>query len=345
RNAAVLPSQRCASLWKRSWRGWAGDPHSPAGDVLRFGGPGQVSTSNQGSLGKGGWFHWGAHTERLLPASWGRVPKAWCSRAARQPPTKPKERAQEPRRGCCAGPGSGRQPRGQPRNPRGRGGGVKEPQGPAGRASAAAGARLPPAGPGREEPGLHAARAGAGRALRRGRARAGAGPTHLGAESGREGPSPGARGRGRAARGRGAAVPEAVAGMAAAMAEARLRRKQLLSAEEAELFELAQAAGSGLDPEVFRVLLDLLRMNVAPLAVFQVLKSMCAGQRLLPGPEAGPPAAPAPLPADTRGVMGHSNYEGTLVRLFVPVCLLIWISLCSLIYAVSVALPVKMRFF
>ncbi|XP_069653756.1 mitotic-spindle organizing protein 2B-like isoform X2 [Haliaeetus albicilla] len=95
----------------------------------------------------------------------------------------------------------------------------------------------------------------------------------------------------------------AVAGMAAAaaMAEARLRRKQLLSAEEAELFELAQAAGSGLDPEVFRVLLDLLRMNVAPLAVFQVLKSMCAGQRLPPGPEAGPPAAPAPLPADTRG--------------------------------------------
>ncbi|NXL43927.1 MZT2A protein, partial [Podilymbus podiceps] len=101
----------------------------------------------------------------------------------------------------------------------------------------------------------------------------------------------------------GAAMSEAAAGMAAAaaMAEARLRRKQLLSAEEAELFELAQAAGSGLDPEVFRVLLDLLRMNVAPLAVFQVLKSMCAGQRLPPGPEGGPPAAPAPLPVETRG--------------------------------------------
>ncbi|XP_031978522.1 mitotic-spindle organizing protein 2B-like isoform X3 [Corvus moneduloides] len=96
-------------------------------------------------------------------------------------------------------------------------------------------------------------------------------------------------------------MSEAAAGMAAAaapMAEARLRRKQLLSAEEAELFELAQAAGSGLDPEVFRVLLDLLRMNVAPLAVFQVLKSMCAGQRLPPGPEGGPAA---PIPADTRG--------------------------------------------
>ncbi|NXI40193.1 MZT2A protein, partial [Galbula dea] len=101
-----------------------------------------------------------------------------------------------------------------------------------------------------------------------------------------------------------AAMSETAAAMAAAMAEARLRRKQLLSAEEAELFELAQAAGSGLDPEVFRVLLDLLRMNVAPLAVFQVLKSMCAGQRLPPGPEGGTTtagAAPAPLPADTRG--------------------------------------------
>ncbi|XP_074901892.1 mitotic-spindle organizing protein 2B-like isoform X1 [Buteo buteo] len=97
-----------------------------------------------------------------------------------------------------------------------------------------------------------------------------------------------------------AAAAAGMAAAAAAMAEARLRRKQLLSAEEAELFELAQAAGSGLDPEVFRVLLDLLRMNVAPLAVFQVLKSMCAGQRLPPGPEAGPPAAPASLPADTR---------------------------------------------
>ncbi|KAI1234943.1 Mitotic-spindle organizing protein 2B, partial [Lamprotornis superbus] len=49
-------------------------------------------------------------------------------------------------------------------------------------------------------------------------------------------------------------MSEGATGMAATapMAETRLRRKQLLSAEEAELFELAQAAGSGLDPEVFR---------------------------------------------------------------------------------------------
>ncbi|NXC82955.1 MZT2A protein, partial [Cercotrichas coryphoeus] len=105
------------------------------------------------------------------------------------------------------------------------------------------------------------------------------------------------RGRGRAAMSEGPAGMAATAATAP-MAETRLRRKQLLSAEEAELFELAQAAGSGLDPEVFRVLLDLLRMNVAPLAVFQVLKSMCAGQRLPPGPEGGPAA---PMSGDTRG--------------------------------------------
>ncbi|NWY69300.1 MZT2A protein, partial [Erithacus rubecula] len=120
--------------------------------------------------------------------------------------------------------------------------------------------------------------------------------------------SPARRGRGPAAMSEGAAGMAATAATAP-MAETRLRRKQLLSAEEAELFELAQAAGSGLDPEVFRVLLDLLRMNVAPLAVFQVLKSMCAGQRLPPGPEGGP-AAPAPMSSDTRELMDGFVYSG-----------------------------------
>ncbi|NXF12718.1 MZT2A protein, partial [Smithornis capensis] len=54
---------------------------------------------------------------------------------------------------------------------------------------------------------------------------------------------------------------------------------------------------------------DLLRMNVAPLAVFQVLKSMCAGQRLPPGPEGGP-AGPGPLPADSRGRNKTSSAVG-----------------------------------
>ncbi|XP_074857414.1 mitotic-spindle organizing protein 2B-like isoform X1 [Carettochelys insculpta] len=93
------------------------------------------------------------------------------------------------------------------------------------------------------------------------------------------------------------------AGLDAALGKAgpavRSRRK-LPTAEEAELFELVQAAGIGLDPEVFRTLLDLLRMNVAPLAVFQMLKSMCAGQRLAPSGAAD--TGPAALAPETREV-------------------------------------------
>ncbi|XP_056393252.1 mitotic-spindle organizing protein 2B [Hyla sarda] len=58
------------------------------------------------------------------------------------------------------------------------------------------------------------------------------------------------------------------------------KKKKVLTAEEAELYELAQAAGIIMDQEVFKIIVDLLKMNVAPLAVFQMLKSMCAGHRL-----------------------------------------------------------------
>nr|XP_031526134.1 mitotic-spindle organizing protein 2B isoform X3 [Vicugna pacos] len=40
-----------------------------------------------------------------------------------------------------------------------------------------------------------------------------------------------------------------------------------------------------------RILVDLLKLNVAPLAVFQMLKSMCAGQRLTSEPQ-DPAAVP-----------------------------------------------------
>ncbi|XP_022351708.1 mitotic-spindle organizing protein 2B isoform X2 [Enhydra lutris kenyoni] len=74
--------------------------------------------------------------------------------------------------------------------------------------------------------------------------------------------------------------PGAPPGLEAALQKLALRRKKVLSAEEMELYELAQAAGGAIDPDVFKILVDLLKLNVAPLAVFQMLKSMCAGQRL-----------------------------------------------------------------
>ncbi|XP_039628185.1 mitotic-spindle organizing protein 2 isoform X2 [Polypterus senegalus] len=59
-----------------------------------------------------------------------------------------------------------------------------------------------------------------------------------------------------------------------------IKKKKVLNTEENDLFELTQAAGIAMDQEVFKVVLDLLKMNVAPLAVFQMLKAMCAGQRV-----------------------------------------------------------------
>ncbi|MBN3271614.1 MZT2 protein, partial [Polyodon spathula] len=59
-----------------------------------------------------------------------------------------------------------------------------------------------------------------------------------------------------------------------------MKKKKVLNAEETDLFELTQAADIAMDQEVFKIIVDLLKMNVAPLAVFQMLKAMCVGQRI-----------------------------------------------------------------
>nr|XP_020852312.1 uncharacterized protein LOC110215288 isoform X2 [Phascolarctos cinereus] len=115
------------------------------------------------------------------------------------------------------------------------------------------------------------------------------------------------RGRpwGRARGGPGAGGPgPGPPGLEAALQKLALRRKKVLNAEETELYELALAAGGAIDPDVFKILVDLLKLNVAPLAVFQMLKSMCAGQRLAtdpPGPESMGSALPLSALPDTRG--------------------------------------------
>uniref|UniRef100_A0A5F5Q4X6 Mitotic spindle organizing protein 2B n=1 Tax=Equus caballus TaxID=9796 RepID=A0A5F5Q4X6_HORSE len=101
--------------------------------------------------------------------------------------------------------------------------------------------------------------------------------------------------------------PGASPGLEATLQKLALRRKKVLSAEEMELYELAQAAGGAMDPDVFKILLDLLKLNVAPLAVFQMLKSMCAGQRL-PSESQAPaavslPTSSAPETRDSREVL------------------------------------------
>ncbi|XP_028319162.1 mitotic-spindle organizing protein 2 isoform X4 [Gouania willdenowi] len=92
-----------------------------------------------------------------------------------------------------------------------------------------------------------------------------------------------------------------------------LKKKKVLNAEETELFELSQAAGITLDQEVFKIMVDLLKMNVAPQAVFQTLKSMCASQRAAEGGAldasssshtTSAPSAPAAAPTESRGFIG-----------------------------------------
>ncbi|NXM73646.1 MZT2A protein, partial [Serilophus lunatus] len=82
---------------------------------------------------------------------------------------------------------------------------------------------------------------------------------------------------------------------------ARVRRKQLLSAEEAELFELAQAAGSGLDPEVFRKSCDplyhipFLFPNTSPTSHLKQFSSVA-------GKVSGPPLSPPDTRISTQSV-------------------------------------------
>ncbi|XP_007490861.1 mitotic-spindle organizing protein 2B isoform X2 [Monodelphis domestica] len=112
----------------------------------------------------------------------------------------------------------------------------------------------------------------------------------------------GAAGPGAGAGG-GPGVGGQAPGLEAALQKLALRRKKVLNAEETELYELALAAGGAIDPDVFKILVDLLKLNVAPLAVFQMLKSMCAGQRLAldpPGLESVPAALPPSALPDAR---------------------------------------------
>ncbi|KAM8962013.1 mitotic-spindle organizing protein 2B-like isoform 2-T2 [Pelodytes ibericus] len=117
------------------------------------------------------------------------------------------------------------------------------------------------------------------------------------------------------------------------------KKKKVLNSEEAELYELAQATGIVMDQEVFKILVDLLKMNVAPLAVFQMLKSMCAGHRLTDSVAAEssstvlPPShtdtreipfmsvknSKIPAPLTFSSAHRHSRLKGTKIVVYSPV--------------------------
>ncbi|XP_016894260.1 mitotic-spindle organizing protein 2 isoform X4 [Cynoglossus semilaevis] len=91
-----------------------------------------------------------------------------------------------------------------------------------------------------------------------------------------------------------------------------IKKKKILTAEETELFELTQAAGITIDQEVFKIIVDLLKMNVAPQAVFQTLKAMCAGQRVADscgGESVSVSVTAAPAETRVRSKTGASHGE------------------------------------
>ncbi|KAK6183794.1 hypothetical protein SNE40_002425 [Patella caerulea] len=58
-----------------------------------------------------------------------------------------------------------------------------------------------------------------------------------------------------------------------------LSSKNVLTPDEAELYELTQLAGVLTDPSVFKIILDLLKLNVAPAAILHMIKSMSASTK------------------------------------------------------------------
>jgi len=65
--------------------------------------------------------------------------------------------------------------------------------------------------------------------------------------------------------------------MAETNLSAPIYSRNIFSPEEADLYELSQLAGVTLDPNVFKIIVDLLKMNTHPTAIVQVLKKMSLG--------------------------------------------------------------------
>lgn len=63
--------------------------------------------------------------------------------------------------------------------------------------------------------------------------------------------------------------------------------KSVLSADELELFELANLTGVTMNPTVFKITVDLLHMNVAPVAIERMLRTMASSSQSQSVPVSG----------------------------------------------------------
>jgi len=88
---------------------------------------------------------------------------------------------------------------------------------------------------------------------------------------------------------------------------AQLTSKAVLRPEELELHELTQLAGLQLDQDIFKILLDLLKMNVSPEAIVLTLRSMCS-----PHSDSGPQDSSRPYTSATLGSSGEPYAHVTM---------------------------------
>jgi len=66
-------------------------------------------------------------------------------------------------------------------------------------------------------------------------------------------------------------------GMAENSIKTTLYTRNIFSPEDADLYELTQLAGVTLDPNVFKIVTDLLKLNAQPASIVKVLKKMSCG--------------------------------------------------------------------
>ena len=71
-------------------------------------------------------------------------------------------------------------------------------------------------------------------------------------------------------------------GTSLATTSSSMRHSTTLNPEELDLWELCYYGGVTIDPQVFRILVDLLRMDVHPKAVLDVLKSIAPHSKFAP---------------------------------------------------------------
>ncbi|PIK51659.1 putative mitotic-spindle organizing protein 2-like [Apostichopus japonicus] len=88
------------------------------------------------------------------------------------------------------------------------------------------------------------------------------------------------------------------------------KARDALNQEEQELFDLCQLSGVEISPAVLRIILDLLKLNVSPLTIAEMLKSMIHQGRLAETDSASSKMSSTSRPSSRKGEKSGSSRSG-----------------------------------